>query len=111
MQNAPLTLAEFNDQTINLAITSLGSPLNLTGVVLNMLFKTAAGTADGSALTLSSTGGSPAIVITNAAAGLATVTIPNADLQTETYTFYRVDVVQSGLKNTCMYGAVTYITL
>jgi hypothetical protein len=111
MQNVPLTLAEFNDQTINLAITSLGSPFNLTGVTLNMLLKTAAGTADNLATLLSSAGGSPAIIVTNAASGLATVTIPSADLGALTYTFYRIDVVQSGLKNTCMYGAVTYITL
>lgn len=112
MQQASITLSEFNDQSINLAITQNGVAVNLTGQNVQMLLKTAAGTTDASALTLSSSGGSPAITITNAAQGLATVTIPSANLSTEQYNFYRVDVISSGaLKNTCVYGPINWITL
>jgi hypothetical protein len=111
MQQASLSLAEFNDETLNIALTNNSSALNLTSATVNMLFKTAAGTPDDDALVLSSAGGSPAITITNASGGLITVAIPNMDLQTETYQFYRIDVVFSGLQNTALYGPITWITL
>jgi hypothetical protein len=111
MQNVGLTLAENNDESINIAITQNGVALSLSGATINMYFKTAAGTADGSALLFSSAGGSPAITITNSSGGLATAAIPHADLEAETYNFYRIDVVFSGLQNTCIYGNITWITL
>jgi hypothetical protein len=111
MQTAPLTLNEFNDVTISITVTQNGSPLNLTGDTLNLLLKTAPNTPDSSALIFSSAGGSPAIVITNAAGGLATAIIPNTDLDAETYTFYRLDVVSGGLTNTTLYGSVVWISL
>jgi hypothetical protein len=111
MQTAPLAISEFNDETINIAVTNNGSPYNLTGIVVQMLFKTAAGTPDNEALVFSSTGGSPAITITNASGGLATAVIPNSDLDAETYNFYRIDVVVSGLINTCLYGPITWTSL
>lgn len=111
MQTAPLNLNEFNDVSISIAVTSNGSPLNLTGATLNLLLKTKAGTPDANALTFSSGGGSPAITITNAASGLATCLIPAADLSAETYFFYRLDVVSSGLTNTALYGPITWTTL
>lgn len=111
MQQIALTLAENNDESVNVAITQNGSALNLTSATVNMYLKTAAGTADGSALLLSSAGGSPAITITNAGLGLCTVAIPRADLTAETNTFYRIDVVFSGLQNTAIYGNITWITL
>lgn len=111
MQVVSLTLAENNDESVNVAITQNGSALNLTSATINMYLKTAAGTADGSALLLSSAGGSPAITITNAAGGLCTVAIPRADLTAETNNFYRIDVVFSGLQNTAIYGPIVWITL
>lgn len=111
MQQVNLALAEFNDETLNIALTSSGVALNLTGATVNMLFKTAAGTPDSGALILSSAGGSPAITITSPSGGLITVTIPNADLQTEQYSFYRIDVVVSSLQNTALYGPVTWTSL
>jgi hypothetical protein len=111
MQQINLTLAENNDETVAVAITSGGSPLSLSGATINMYLKTAAGAPDGAALVLSSAGGTPAITITNSAGGLCSVAIPRANLYPETYTFYRIDVVFSGLQNTCIYGNVTWITL
>jgi len=111
MQTAPLNLLEFNDVTIDIAVTQNGSPYNLTGVTVNLLFKTAAGTPDANALVFSSGGGSPAITITNAAGGLAVATIPNTDLDNEVYFFYRLDVVNAGLTNTCLSGPITWTSL
>lgn len=111
MLTAPLTLSEFNDVTIDIAVTQNGSPYNLTGVTVNLLFKSQAGTPDGNALIFSSGGGSPAITITNAAGGLAVAVIPNTDLDAEIYFFYRLDVVNAGLTNTCLYGPITWISL
>jgi hypothetical protein len=113
MQQASLTLSEFNDMTINIAVTNNGSPFNLTGYSLNLLLKSQAGVPDSSALTFSSTGGSPAITITSASAGLATAQLPNADLDAETYNFYRLDVVSTvgSLQQTTVYGSIIWITL
>lgn len=111
MQSAPLTLNEFNDVTIAIAVTQNGSPYDLTGVTLNLLLKTAAGTPDANALVFSSGGVSPAITITNATQGQATAVIPNTDLDAETYTFYRLDVVNGGLTNTTVYGQILWTTL
>lgn len=111
MQQGTLTLSEFNDVTVAIAVTNNGAAYNLTGVTLNLLLKSAPGTPDTSALVFSSAGGSPAITVTNAAGGLATAVIPNTDLDAENYSFFRLDVVSSGLTNTTLYGAITWITL
>jgi hypothetical protein len=111
MQQVALTLAENNDESVNVTLTQNGSALNLTSATVNMYLKTAAGTPDGSATLLSSAGGSPAITITNASGGLCTVAIPRSDLGSEAFTFYRIDVVFSGLQNTAIYGSITWITL
>jgi len=114
MQNVNLNFAEFNDITLNVTITSNGSALNLTGYTVNMLLKPLAGVidSDGRVLTLSSAGGSPAIVITNAATGACTVSIPHSDLQDETHAFYRIDAVDgSGNINTAIFGNITYTSL
>lgn len=111
MQQLPLALSEFNDETIAVAITNNGSPYNLTSATVNMLFKTQAGTPDANALILSSGGGSPAITITNASAGQCSVAIPRADLSAETYNFYRIDVVVSSLQNTAIFGSISWTSL
>jgi hypothetical protein len=113
MQQASLTLSEFNDMTVNIAVTNNGVAFNLTGYNLNLLLKSAAGVPDSSALTFSSTGGSPAITITSPSGGLAVAQLPNADLDAETYSFYRLDVVQTSTsyQQTTVYGPITWITL
>jgi hypothetical protein len=111
MQQVNLTLAENNDESVNFAITSNSSALDISTATINVYFKTAAGTTDGSALMFSSGGGSPAITITNGPGGLCTLAIPHSDLYPETYTFCRLDVVFSGLQNTAIYGNITWVTL
>jgi hypothetical protein len=112
MQQASLTLSEFNDMTINIAVTNNGSPYNLTSQNLNLLLKSQAGVPDNQALVFSSSGGSPAITITNASQGLATAQLPNVDLDAETYNFYRLDVVNaSSQQQTTVYGPIIWVTL
>jgi hypothetical protein len=112
MQQATLTLSEFNDMTIDIAVTNNGSPFDLTDYNLNLLLKSAAGVPDDTALTFSSSGGSPAITITSASAGLAVAQLPNVDLDSESYTFYRLDVVNaSSQQQTTVYGSIVWITL
>jgi hypothetical protein len=114
MQNVNLNFAEFNDITLSVTITSNGSALNLTGYTVNMYLKPTSGIVDTDARNkkLSSGGGSPAITITSPSGGACTVAIPDADLQDQTLTFYRIDAVDgSGLINTAIYGNITYTAL
>jgi hypothetical protein len=110
MQEVDIVLVQNNDEVLNFALTSSGSALNLTSATVNMYLKTSAGISDTdpSTLTLTTTGGSPAIVVTNAAGGLLTVTIPKADLApTAVYGYYRMDVVLSSQQHTAIWGSVT----
>lgn len=116
MQEVDIVLGEFNDVTVALTFVQ-GSPpsaLDISTATINMYLKSAAGMADTdpSTLKLSSAGGSPAITITNGPGGLATVAIPNADLQSVTqYNFYRADAVIAGKQNTAVYGKVSTTAL
>lgn len=111
MQEVDITLAEFNDETLDLTLlTSGGGALNITGMELDMFLKSAAGTPDGSATKLSTITGE--IVITNPTGGLATVAIPASDLGSGNgYGFYRVDTVNGGFRNTAIFGKVSVTPL
>ena len=107
MQAVNITLGEFNDEVINLAITNNSSAFNLTGYGLQALLKTAAGIPDTDPSTLVLSTANGGIVVTNNAGGLAQLTIPHADLQNTNFAFWRVDVTISGTQATAMYGTVT----
>jgi hypothetical protein len=112
MQEVDITFNEFNDMTCALTITKNSAAYNLTGIELDMFLKTAAGVPDSdpSVVKLSTTTGE--ITITNAAGGLATAVVPDADNSGTTIAFYRVDAVDgSGLRNTALFGKVTIIPL
>jgi len=112
MQEVDIVLAEFNDETLNLTITSNGSAYNITGLELDMYLKPQAGVADGAAGVVKLSTVTGEITITNGAGGLATVAIPNADLtSTGAFTFYRVDIVAAGKKNTAIFGKVATTAL
>lgn len=114
MQNVNITLGEYNDEVVNLAITNNGSAFNLTGFNLQVLLKVNQGDSDTASTTklYSSSGGSPPITITNAAGGLATLKIPRADISNTSFTFWRCDVLDgSGDQNTALYGSVTMTKL
>lgn len=114
MQQTAITLNEYDDQTFNVTLTLNGSAENLTGCTVNMILKTAAGVSDTdeSSLTLSSAGESPAITVTNASTGACTVTIPRTDLQSTSYGFYKIVVIDaSDLQTTYVYGNIIWVKL
>jgi hypothetical protein len=112
MEAVNITIGEFNDETIDLAITNSGSPFNLNSPQygLQVLLKTAAGVLDDdpSTVILTSDGENPAITIASGPNGLATLVIPHQVLQTTAFNFWRCDVTTpSGLQATAIYGSVT----
>lgn len=114
MQVQNLSLAEFNDETLDLTVTENGTAMNLTGYTVNVYLKSKAGVSDTdpSTLKLSSAGTNPAVTITSATTGAVQVSIPNADLASTGIAFWRCDVVDStGKQNTAFYGAVTITQL
>jgi hypothetical protein len=105
-----LTLGEFDDTSVNLAFTTTGGgALDISTATIDVYLKTAAGILDSDASTkhYSSTGGSPAITITNGPGGLATCQIPAADIVSAGFTFWKAVVTIGGKRNTAMYGNVT----
>jgi len=113
MQEVDIGLAEFNDETLALAITSSGSPLNLTGLTLEMYLKTASGIADTDPSTLKLSTATGEITITNAAGGLATAAVASSHLQPggTVYNWYRLDTVNAGKRNTAIFGKVAITPL
>ncbi|WP_027930699.1 hypothetical protein [Amycolatopsis thermoflava] len=108
--SAPLTLNENNDEEILATLTtnqpSSGTPLDLTGKTLEVFLKAGADTADVDGWKGQSTGGSPAITVTNAAAGQVSIMVPAAQVTT-TVKWWRLDVLSGALRKTALYGAVT----
>jgi hypothetical protein len=114
MQEVDIVLAEFNDETVNLAITSSGSALNITGYTLEMYLKPLRGSADTATGVVKLSTATGEITITNAPGGLATVAIPATDFTSvnDIYTFYRVDTIDTNSKrNTAIFGLVTVTQL
>jgi hypothetical protein len=114
MQAVNITLGEFNDETINLAITNNSVPFDLTqsgGYTLNVYLKVNVGDLDTAASTKKYSSGG-AISWISQAGGTAQLVIPHADLQNTNFTFWRCDVVSSAaLQATAMYGTVTMKSL
>src|SRR5260370_5699238 len=107
MIEVDITLAEFNDETLALTITSGGNPYNITGLTLEMYLKQSAGEldTDPNVVKLSTVTGE--ITITNGAGGLASVAIASANLAaSKTYGWYRVDIINAGKRNTALFGKV-----
>lgn len=112
MQAVSLAVGEFNDETIDLTLTSGGSALDLTAATIDVYLKTAAGISDTDPSTIHLSTGTGEVVVTNAVGGLATVSIAAATLGiSAAYGFWRVDVVKSSKRNTALYGNVTITKL
>jgi hypothetical protein len=111
MQEIDIHLAQFNDETLALTITSGGSAQNLTGVELDVFLKTKSGVADTDPSTIKLSTVTGEVVITNAGGGLATVAIPATDLLTLGIGFWRTDLVVSGKRNTAIFGTVSVTAL
>lgn len=114
MQEVDIILNSFNDMNVAFALTSSGSPLNLTGTTVNLYLKPNRGMTDGSngVVKLSSSGASPAINITNATGGLCTALISATIITPGAFSFYRVDIVNSSNQtSTAIFGTVAITAL
>lgn len=112
MQTQNVTLGEFNDELVNVAIKdSGGSAVNLTGKTLKAYLKTAAGVSDSDPSTIVLASGG-AINWVSQSGGTAQVAIAHADISDLSVGFWRVDVVDgSGNQNTAIQGTVTITPL
>jgi hypothetical protein len=113
MQEVDIILNEFNDATVTFQILNNASPMNITGMTVNALFKKTRGDLDstGTTKTYSSGGGSPAITINTPSTGSCTLAIPDADVIFPNWTFYRIDVVNGTVTTTAIFGTVTITQL
>lgn len=111
MQEIDILLAEFNDETLNLTLTSGGGALNITGLEIDVFLKTAAGAADSDPSTIKLSTATGEVTITSGPGGLANVAIPATDLTGLGIGFWRCDVVNGGKRNTAIYGTVTVTAL
>jgi hypothetical protein len=109
MQEVDITLGEFNDETLNVALTSSGVALNLTGYTVEMYLKTGSGVADTDPSTLKLSSAAGSITIVSTTDGTLNCSISRNNLQVgANYTFYRIDIVDGSLRrNTALYGTVT----
>lgn len=106
MQEVDITLAEFNDESLTVTITSGGGPFNVTGLTMEMYLKANAGDSDTAPSTVKLTTPTD-ITIVDGPNGIVNVAIPNADLQPgDVVGFYRYDILQSGKRHTALYGKV-----
>lgn len=109
-----LTLYESNDETILVTITtnvpSPGTPLDLTGVVVEAFVKVAAATADSDPGVWTGSTATGEVVITDAAAGEVEVNVPGSAITT-TKGWWRCDTVAAGKRKTASYGPLTIVDL
>jgi len=107
MQEVDITAGEFNDESWDFTINagSPPSPFNITGLTLEMYFKTAAGVSDTDPSTVKITTPTD-ITITSGPAGQGTASLPSTNLQNNNLGFYRLDVLQSSKRHTALYGKV-----
>ena len=101
-----LQLNERNDETINLVLLMPDgvTPYNLNGAVVNFWIKPSSMSADTDVDVIQLSTATSGVTVTNAAGGLATVTVPLADMHTPVARFYRVDVLAGGQAKTAIYG-------
>ena len=107
-----LTLYEGNDEEVAVTVTTDdGAPYDLSSVTLEMVIKPSAGTPDTAegVYRLSTVTGE--IVVDNAAAGAATVTIDRSILSEPGTRAWRLDAVAPGTRRTIMYGPLHIIDL
>lgn len=101
-----LTADQNNDMTYTGTATDAdaGTPLDLTGVTLQMYIKPAADTDDDDpAVTVLSTETGD-ITITDPAAGAYSIAVPDTALTAAGVRWYRVDAITGGARKTIVYG-------
>lgn len=109
-----LSLNENNDEEVLAALTTnqptTGTTLDLTGLTVEAFLKVNAATGDADASTWKGSTATTGVTITNAVDGQVSILIP-ASAVTTAKTFWRLDVLDGGLRKTALYGAVTVLDL
>jgi hypothetical protein len=112
----PLELFENDDTEVNVPDLTTnkptdGTPLNLTGMTVEVTLKVSASTPDGDAGSWQATSVSDpgAVLITDAANGKVQITFPHAKVTTA-MGWWRLTIINgSGLRKTAVYGPVTVV--
>lgn len=105
--NMPLSVLVNNDISFQLQLTTLAAgtdntvPLNITGMSLTFYIKASSTASDGTATTYTIGSG---ITVNTASLGLITVAIPHSQNTIVGSMWWRLDINNSGLITTAMYG-------
>ncbi|MGI5171887.1 hypothetical protein ACQEU3_46850 [Spirillospora sp. CA-253888] len=98
-----LSLAQANDETIDLLVSAGIEPLDLTGATIELILKPTPQTPDEDPAVTVLTSPDD-ITITNAAGGRCTARIPAAALASAGRHWWRLDVLRGGDRRTAMFG-------
>lgn len=100
----PLGFFEFNDETLHVVILDKNmNPTDCTGRSVEFVYKTDSSMSEVSAIRIAG-------VFTDPLIGACDFSIPNANVVL-TNRFYRIDVLQNGLRKTAAYGPVNMVDL
>lgn len=107
-------LNEGNDENVLVAVTTNrptdGTPLDLTGAVVECFLKPSAATADADGSVWKGSTATGEITVTDAPAGEVEIEIPGTAVQ-QAKGFMRVDVIADGKRKTGPYGPVVVTDL
>lgn len=101
-----ITLYEYNDETVVATLyedVSKTTPINLTGMTVEFIYKTSTAQADTDATTITAT-------IVSAVNGQIKVSIPNETVDMSKK-FYRIDVIAGSDRRTAVYGNISVVDL
>jgi len=101
-----LTLHEYNDETIIVTLyadVNRTVPLDLTGTLVQFVYKTTASQSDDDAIIIIAT-------IDDPVQGLCTVEIGNEQVELARK-FFRIDVLSGPERKTAIYGPITVVDL
>jgi len=100
----PLTLYEFNDETVHAVILDASmNPLDCTGKSVEFVYKTDTGMSEAAAIRLPG-------IFTDALVGACDFSVPSQYVLLANK-FYRIDVISNGIRKTAAYGPVTVVDL
>lgn len=109
-----LTLNENNDEEILAVLVTNqpadSTPLDLTGLSLEAFLKVSAATSDADGSTWKGTSVGGEVTVTAAANGEVSINVP-ASAVTTSMGWWRLDVLDGGLRKTALYGDVTVTDL
>ena len=109
-----ISLNENNDENVKVVVTTNvptdGTVLDISAKTVEAYLKPSKGTADTDPAVWKGSTATTGVTITDGPNGHCTVSVPAASVTT-TMTWWRVDVLSSGLRKTAIYGPVTVVDL